>query len=167
MNFQAVSIAAELDLDIEPWRAINDGVMGGISQGEMIAVDDGLRFRGLLSLENNGGFASVRRLYDGDLAEAVGVRLRIKGDGRRYQFRLRLSDRYDGVSWSATFDTDKTWQTVFLVFEEFQPVFRGRPVADAEPFVAAKIRQLGFMLADGKQGEFQLDIASIDFPSNQ
>ena len=89
MVMQTVSAAAELDLDLEPWRTVNDGVMGGVSQGQMVAIDSGLRFQGRLSLENNGGFASTRRLFGGDLAGAGGVRLRVKGDGRRYQFRVR------------------------------------------------------------------------------
>jgi len=160
---QTVTTAAELDLNLEPWRAINDGVMGGISQGEMVVIDNGLRFRGRLSLENNGGFASVRRPYGGDAIRAGGVRLRVKGDGRRYQFRVRLDERYDGVSWSAGFDTDDSWQTVDLPFEAFEPVYRGRSVANAGPVVSEKIRQFGFMLVDGKEGQFQLDITRIEF----
>lgn len=160
---QTVTIAAKLDLDLEPWRAINDGVMGGISQGEMVATDSGLRFQGRLSLENNGGFASVRRPYAGDAISAGGVRLRVKGDGRRYQFRVRLDERYDGVSWSAGFDTSESWQTVDLPFEAFEPVYRGRSVSSAGPVVPEKIRQLGFMLVDGKEGPFQIDISGIEF----
>jgi hypothetical protein len=56
-----------LDLNSKPWRAINDGVMGGVSLGEIVAIDNGLRFQGTLSLENNGGFASVRRPFHGEL----------------------------------------------------------------------------------------------------
>ena len=51
----------ELDMALEPWRAINDGVMGGVSVGRMVATDRGLRFEGELSLENNGGAAAGRR----------------------------------------------------------------------------------------------------------
>lgn len=167
MVMQTVSAAAELDLDLGPWRTVNDGVMGGVSQGQMVAIDNGLRFQGRLSLENNGGFASTRRLFGGDLAGASGVRLRVKGDGRRYQFRVRLDDRYDGVSWSAEFGTSESWQTVNLPFGTFVPVFRGRHVDDAGPFVPGDISQLGFLIADGKEGGFQLDIASIEFPEGK
>ena len=45
-----------------PWRSINDGVMGGLSSGGM-RLEDGIAvFSGTLSLENNGGFSSVRSI---------------------------------------------------------------------------------------------------------
>lgn len=153
----------ELDLALAPWRAVNDGVMGGVSVGRMVAADRGLRFEGELSLENNGGFASVRRTVELDLSRAGAVRLRLRGDGRRYQFRLRLDDRWDGVAWRAEFDTNGEWQTIDLPFDGFEPVFRGRRVPNAGPVVAANIRQIGFMLADRTAGAFALDIAAIEF----
>ena len=108
-------------MGLAPWRAINDGVMGGLSQGEMVAIDGGLRFQGVTSLENSGGFASVRRFVDADLGSAGSVRLEIKGDGRRYQFRLRTDDNYDGIAWRAVFDTDGSWQTIELPFSRPDP----------------------------------------------
>ena len=78
-----------MDMSAEPWRAINDGVMGGISAGRMVQTEAGLRFEGELSLENNGGFASVRRVVEADLAETGGVLLKLRGDGRTYKVSLR------------------------------------------------------------------------------
>ena len=152
-----------LDLDLEPWQAINDGVMGGVSSGRMVSTDDGLRFEGELSLENNGGFASVRRPVKEDLSRSRGVRLKLRGDGRSYQFRLRLDNRFDGVAWRTGFATNGQWQIVELSFDDFEPVFRGRRVPEAGPAVAEKIRQIGFMLADKQPGPFALDIRSIEF----
>lgn len=164
----AGTVAAEmenmkLDLEVGPWQAINDGVMGGVSRGRMTATADGLRFEGELSLENNGGFASVRRLVEDDFSAASGVRLRIKGDGRTYQFRLRLDGRFDGVAWRAEFPGSDDWQTIDLPFHEFEPVFRGRLVPDAGPVTPADIRQVGFMLADKTPGPFALEIRAIEF----
>ena len=154
----------EMDMALEPWQAINDGVMGGVSRGRMVAADQGLRFEGELSLENNGGFASVRRPVDADLSASTGVRLRLRGDGRTYQFRLRLDGRWDGIAWRAEFPTTGEWQTVELSYEGFTPVFRGRHVPDAGPVVPADIRQVGFMLADKTPGPFALEIRAIGFP---
>ncbi len=158
-----MAIVIALDMGLEHWRAINDGVMGGVSSGRMVATQEGLRFEGELSLENNGGFASVRRLVMNDLAGARGVRLELRGDGRSYQFRLRPGNQFDGVAWSAAFTTNGNWQTVELAFDEFQPVFRGRIVPEAGPVSAAEIRQLGFLLADKQPGAFAIDIRSIEF----
>jgi monofunctional biosynthetic peptidoglycan transglycosylase len=152
-----------LGLDLEPWRAINDGVMGGVSTGRMVPSNGGLRFEGELSLENNGGFASVRRPVEADLARARGVRLELRGDGRSYQFRLRQDNRFDGVAWRAGFSTSGQWQTVELGFDDFEPVFRGRRVPEAGPVVGENIRQIGFMLADKQPGDFALEIRSIEF----
>ena len=155
--------AVELDLALAPWQAVNDGVMGGVSVGRMVATERSLRFEGELSLENNGGFASVRRAIDLDLSRAGAVRLRLRGDGRRYQFRLRLDDRWDGIAWRAEFRTNGEWQTIELPFDDFEPVFRGRRVPDAGPLEPARIRQVGFMLADRTAGAFALDIGAIGF----
>ena len=149
--------------DSSSWQAVNDGVMGGVSAGHMIATGFGLRFEGVLSLENNGGFASVRRLLTRDLSAARGVRLSVRGDGRRYQFRLRADDHPDRIAWRIRFDTSPEWQSLQYDWADFEPVFRGRPVPQAGPMVPADIRQIGFMLADGKAGPFGLDIRSVDF----
>ena len=42
------------------WTAVNDGVMGGVSRGGAKLIDGSLHFRGILSLDNNGGFSSIR-----------------------------------------------------------------------------------------------------------
>jgi monofunctional biosynthetic peptidoglycan transglycosylase len=137
--------------------------MGGLSSGRMVQTTEGLRFEGELSLENNGGFASVRRPIEKTLATATGARLAVRGDGRTYQFRLRQDDRFDGIAWRAEFLTGSDWQTVELSFDEFIPVFRGRPVAGAGAVEPAAIRQIGFMLADRAPGPFALEIQSIAF----
>jgi len=152
-----------LEMSPGPWQTVNDGVMGGISSSRMVEADGVLTFKGELSLENNGGFASVRRLVETDLSQVTGVRLEVRGDQRTYQFRLRQNDRFDGVAWRAEFTTTAEWQTVELSFDQFVPVFRGRRVPDAGPVVAASIKQIGFLLADKTPGPFKLQIRSITF----
>ena len=60
----AMTAMASLDMRADPWRSVNDGVMGGRSSGGMVQAEDALKFTGELSLENNGGFSSVRRLVE-------------------------------------------------------------------------------------------------------
>ena len=152
-----------MNMDLEPWRSINDGVMGGRSAGGMLRSDEGLKFTGSLSLENNGGFSSVRRLVSEDLSKATGVRIEVRGDGRDYQFRIRQSSGFDGVAWSSVFPSSEKWQQIDIAFDQFTPVFRGRSVPQAGPVVAAKIQQIGFLLADKNAGGFELEIRSIQF----
>lgn len=158
-----LQLVLSVPMEAEPWQAVNDGVMGGLSSGRMVEDGGSLRFEGELSLENNGGFASVRRFLDTEIQDAAGVRITLRGDGRRYQFRLRQDGRFDGVTWRAEFDTGGDWQTVELLFTDFAPVFRGRPVPEAGPVLPERVRQIGFMVADKREGPFALEIRSIEF----
>jgi monofunctional biosynthetic peptidoglycan transglycosylase len=163
----ALMTSSSLDMGVEPWRSINDGVMGGVSAGGMSQAGEGLRFAGNLSLENNGGFSSVRRLVGTDLSHATKVRLEVRGDGREYQFRIRHDKRVDGVAWRAGFLAGDEWQTVEIPLREFVPVFRGRLVRSAGPVDASRIKQVGFLLADKKPGDFALEIRNIEFLGGQ
>lgn len=148
----------------EQWRSVDDGVMGGLSTSRMVHVPEGHAvFSGTLSLENNGGFASVRCMPGRfDLAEYDGVRLRVRGDGRTYRLRLRMDEGFDGVAYQASFPTeDGTWTTVDLPFTSFHPSFRGRAVPNAPALDPAKIRQIGFMIADKQEGRFTLTVALL------
>lgn len=163
MMSMVLTAMASLEMDVEPWRSINDGVMGGRSSGRMMQADEHLRFAGTLSLENNGGFSSVRRMVERDLADATGVRLQVRGDGRDYQFRIRHTGRFDGIAWRSVFSTSDEWQEIEIPFDRFTPVFRGRVVSDAGPVTAAKIEQIGFLLADKNPGRFEMEIRRIEF----
>jgi monofunctional biosynthetic peptidoglycan transglycosylase len=124
------------------WQAINDGVMGGLSQSQLSGTSAGTAvFMGVVSLENNGGFASVRMSLDeADLSEYDGLALRVLGDGKRYRLRLRSEDRSDAVAYQATFDTaGDVWQVVEIPFASFLPTYRGRTPRDAPPLDISKI----------------------------
>ena len=152
-----------LDMSIEPWHAINDWVMGGLSSGGMVLTDEGLNFRGAISLENNGGFSSVRRPVDDDCAQTRGVRLTVRGDGRSYQLRLRQDADFDGLAWKQAFATDGSVQVIDLAYKDFEPVFRGRIVKQAGVLKPALIRQIGFLIADRIEGEFSLLVRNMEF----
>jgi len=146
------------------WIAVNDDVMGGISQSRIeLSPAATALFSGQLALENNGGFASIRRRADNyNLNGCRGVMIKIKGDGRTYQFRVKTDDQYDGVAYRSLFATDaRQWQVISLPFTGFSANFRGRPVPDAPVLRPEQIRQIGFLLADKQPGLFRLDIAWI------
>ena len=91
---------------------VNDTVMGGVSEGQYTFTGDNtLLFRGNLSLDNNGGFASVRtRTADLDLAGYDAVAIRAKGDGRTYNFDLRTASPRMASAYRQSFDTrDGEW----------------------------------------------------------
>jgi hypothetical protein len=148
----------------EEWLVVNDGVMGGLSTSRIQVTDSETAvFKGHLSLENNGGFASVRTLLDElDLSDFDGLTARVRGDGREYQIRLRTDQRFDGVTYRATFTTERNqWTNVKLPFSKFEPTYRGRILPNVGPLDAARLQQLAFMVADKRQGSFQLEIAWV------
>ena len=148
----------------ELWPSIDDPVMGGRSRSRMHAVDRIAVFEGVVSLENNGGFCSVRSQPERrDLSASDGLRLLVNSDGRRYAFRLRTDDRWDGVSYEVKFEAPAgEWTWVELAFTDFVPVYRGRRVADWPPLDPQQLFSFGLLIADGQEGEFRLEIRSIE-----
>ncbi|MEW5755542.1 MAG: CIA30 family protein [Pseudomonadota bacterium] len=150
--------------DLSTWRPINDGVMGGLSDSQIIATGNGTAlFTGSVSLERNGGFASIRTdLQCRDLSGYSGLYLRVRGDGHRYRLRLRCDHGFDGVAYQAGFTTQAMqWQAIQLPFENFKPSFRGRPVPSAPPLAVSRICQIGLLIADRQAGTFSLELASV------
>ena len=150
--------------EMQQWSVVNDGVMGGVSQGGIKPSQSVTAiFSGWLSLENNGGFASIRRRIDRQcLKGCSGIILKVKGDGRTYQFRVRTDGQYDGIAYRALFVTDnQTWQSITLFFDDFHASFRGRSVPGAPALCAEDIQQIGFLIADKHPGLFRLEIAEI------
>lgn len=146
---------------VNNWLVVNDGVMGGLSQSEIVLSRNNTAvFQGTVSLENNGGFASTRtipQLYN--LARYDGIIVRLKGDGKKYQFRLRMDDRFDGISYRYHFKTDiNKWIMIRIPFNECVPVFRGRILDGVEQLSANRIQQIGFLISDKQSGLFKLEI---------
>ncbi|MGB3496561.1 MAG: CIA30 family protein [Elainellaceae cyanobacterium] len=159
----------------EIWGAVDDVVMGGVSQSNMVSADNSALFTGSVSTANSGGFASVRtRNFDPplDLSDYSGIELRLKGDGNRYKFILRDESRWDGVGYSTSFDTvADTWITVHIPFAELVPVFRARTVEDGQQISSGQVRAFQVMLSKFEYngdlnptfepGEFKLFIETI------
>lgn len=146
------------------WQAVNDGVMGGVSEGKFKITDKKtMEFFGTLSLENNGGFASVRSkakklgLDKGDTIVA-----KVRGDGREYNLNLYLNKPLMAFSYRATVQTKKDeWIEVKVPLDKFEATSFGRPVKDAGAVKPEEVNALGFMLSDKKAGPFKMEIEWI------
>jgi NADH dehydrogenase [ubiquinone] 1 alpha subcomplex assembly factor 1 len=146
-----------------PWLAITDAVMGGVSRAEM-AVSGGVGvFSGVVSLDRNGGFASVRsEAGDHDLSRYAGLEVRVRGDGKLYGLRLRTTAAFDGVSYQVEFVPEAGgWCELRFPFASFEPVFRGHPVSGHPPLDAAAINTFGLIISGRQEGPFRLELASI------
>ncbi len=142
------------------WRPLNDTVMGGLSSSRLVSSDAGTAlFRGTTSLENNGGFASVRTaIQSGSLADATGISMRVRGDGRSYRLLVAESRSPGRGSYDREFETlDGVWITVNIPFEAMQLNIRGwRP--ESRPPSAEAIESIGILVGDKLSGDFNLEI---------
>lgn len=147
---------------LENWYIINDNVMGGVSRSTISINEDGNAvFQGSVSLENNGGFCSVRNSFEKiTVANFDKVVLRLKGDGKRYQFRIR-ANRDDYYSYITYFETSGNWQTIEIPLEKMYPVFRGRKL-DMPDFSGKSIEEIAFLIGNKKEEKFQLEIDKIE-----
>jgi NADH dehydrogenase [ubiquinone] 1 alpha subcomplex assembly factor 1 len=150
--------------NLDDWLIVNDGVMGGLSESKFILGDNNSAvFSGNVTLENNGGFASTRtKAMQFQLDGFKGILIRVKGDGKKYHFRIRTDDRFDGIAYRHHFETDMDqWQTISVPFNKCVPVFRGRILQDVEPVSPKDIHQIGFLISDKQSGEFHLEVQWI------
>jgi len=145
-------------------NVVNDGVMGGLSQGIIeMTQNDSLLFKGNISLQNNGGFSSFRiagKLWD--LSAWKGVEILVKGDGRTYGLRATTDEKFlrSSVSFTADFKTVKDeWVKLQIPFSKMKASWRGRKLD--RNFDPAQIKGLGIILADKQAGKFALEIKSI------
>ena len=146
------------------WRIVNDGVMGGLSSSKLELIEDGKAlFSGYVSLENNGGFASVRGLLGEKDASGIDkILIRVKGDGKKYDLRIRTNRNFDGISYRVPFKTEKDkWTTHEFFLSDFIPSFRGRKLKNRPLLTASEIRQVGILIADKQVGKFELVIDQI------
>jgi len=155
--------------DVAGWQIVNDGVMGGrsTSQAALVKTDSGdvaMRFSGNLSLENSGGFASVRSRPSGALGLDAGktIVMRVKGDGRRYTFNLYTPDRRTAFSYQMDFDTQAgKWTEIKLPVDRFVAHSFGRPMSNMK-LTPSQVHSVGVLLGDKKPGPFEILIDRID-----
>ena len=150
------------DVNLNNWRVVNDGVMGGLSQGFFELNEQGYGvFYGNVRLENNGGFSSVRYGFEAtDVRKYSKVCIRLKGDGKPYQFQIKdRSDRY--FSYIYPFETSGDWETVEIKLSDMYPSFRGRKL-DLPNFSEAQIEEIVFLIGNKKKESFQLLLDRIE-----
>ncbi len=148
------------------WTLIEDGVMGGRSDGAMtretVAGRAAVRLRGDVSLENNGGFIQMALDADasGDSVDAshwTGLEVDAFGNDEDYNVHLRLSGIW--LPWQAfraTFRATSEWRTLRLPFAEFE-AYRTDRALDL-----SRLRRVAFV-AIGREFTADLAIGGLRF----
>jgi len=148
--------------DIQDWEVTDDIVMGGGSAGTFKLNAEGFGvFSGRVSLENNGGFSSVRyRLGKLEVKGYHKICIKLRGDGKQYQIRIKTNSR-DYYSYISTFSTSGEWQEIEIPLKDMYPSFRGRKL-DQTNFSNDYIEEIGFLIGNKKAEKFKLIIDKIE-----
>jgi len=149
------------DSDISNWKILDDVVMGGRSNGDFIINEEGHgKFIGEISLKNNGGFSSLRYNFKtkttADYSKFV---IKIKGDGKPYQFRVK-DQQNNRHSYIYEFNTTENWQTIEIPFSEMYAAYRGRKL-DIPNFEGNQMEEIAFLFGNKKEENFKLLIDNI------
>lgn len=155
----------ESDSNMNQWRVVDDVVMGGRSQGtfQINAQGHGV-FKGYVSLENNGGFSSIRYRNSFKLSpDYKTVAIRLKGDGKKYQFRIKhRTNQWE--SYIYNFQTTGDWEIIEIPLKEMYPSFRGRKL-NKNNFNFDRIEEMGFLISNKTNEQFKLIIDAIKLKS--
>ena len=148
--------------NIYSWRVVDDNVMGGKSSSNITLSEDGYGvFSGTVSLENNGGFSSVRHIFNPlEVTNQNKIYLKIKGDGKDYQLRIKDNSK-NYYSYIKTFSTSGVWQEIEIPLKEMYPSFRGRKL-NSPNFSQNSIEEIVFLIGNKKNETFQLIIDKIE-----
>lgn len=146
------------------WRFFTDGVMGGVSTGQLVMVTgDGpphARLTGQVSTANNGGFIQMRHdLAAPPPAGATGLRLIVRGNDQRYFAHLR--NAATGMPWQyyqAPFEVTGTWTELRLPFAAFRASGRWMP-ASPDP---GSLTSVG-IVAYGRDHSAEIEVREVGF----
>lgn len=155
------------DLTMQPkagWRFFTDGVMSGVSSGELVfAKEDGkpyARMTGRVSTANRGGFIQMRLDLDSPPPEgATGVRIAVRGNDQLYFVHLRTKGTI--LPWQyyqAGFDVTQTWSEVRLPWDAFVAsgsLLRAVPLPRSLTSAA--------VVAFGRNHDAQIDVREVGF----
>ncbi|MFD1161146.1 MULTISPECIES: CIA30 family protein [Hwangdonia] len=152
----------------ENWRIVNDGVMGGVSTSSLIENDNAILFKGETSLDNNGGFASIRTLIDkGRLKDCKTMTIRFKSSSthRTFGLSLKTSQRYYIPYHKFTFTPKSTdWEELKINITEFKHYRISEIIGENMPLeVLKEVFNIALIVSDGKAGDFNIEIDYIKF----
>lgn len=148
--------------NIKDWIIIDDVVMGGESLSTFKLNEDGFGvFEGSVSLDNNGGFSSVRyRFQKTELKQFTSIVVKLRGDGKEYQVRIK-SNYNDYYSYIMPFSTSGEWQEIKIPLKDMYPSWRGRRLNQPN-FSEDLINEITFLIGNKKNENFKLLIDKIE-----
>jgi hypothetical protein len=148
--------------NLDNWQVVNDVVMGGKSSSKFLLDSDGNGvFKGSVSLDNNGGFCSVQySLTSLSLQNRNSFVIRLKGDGKKYQFRAKAK-KSDSHSYIYEFQTAKDWQTITIPIADMHAAYRGNKL-NIPNYDGTTLEEIAFLIGNKKRENFELILDKIE-----
>ena len=147
------------------WRIVNDDVMGGRSASSAYLTDNTLYFEGEVSLENNGGFASIRAPYGKyDLSSFQEVVIRARGTSRDFALSFDTNRAWYRPNYKVNFTPSEDWREFRFQLNDLNEYSVGRPTGRTiDPDKLEAVKRLGIILYDKQAGPFWLEVDFIRF----
>ncbi|WP_420319140.1 CIA30 family protein [Ekhidna sp.] len=147
------------------WYIINDGVMGGLSKGNMVETDDGVLFYGEVSLKNNGGFSSFRSPWESyDLTNYSKVSIRYKSEGIKKAFVMETDKRFYIPNFKVSLPSSSEWVTKEFKLVDFKQYRLGNPTGESlQKDQKEDIIRIGFITDEKRAGDFRFEVDYIEF----
>ncbi len=163
LNEDNILLNASLMKTENQWRIVNDGVMGGLSSSNAIVKDDKIIFSGNVSLENNGGFASLRSpVKDYNFSEFTGLELKLKTDGKLYSISMKETSYFTGYFYTKNFETKKDeWIVVQIPFDQLKLYYFGKETNSSKKIPLNNIKEISLLIGDKQEGDFKAEIDYI------
>jgi hypothetical protein len=149
------------------WLVISDNVMGGVSQSTIEYKENSLLLSGDISLDNYGGFSSVKtRFQQFDLSAYAGVRIRCKSSNQKFAITLEDSRNWTQPNYKGDFfnTREDNWEVITLYFKDFKAYQIGEPTGgNLEQNTLKNIVRIGIITTEKKEGPFSLEVDFIEF----
>jgi hypothetical protein len=152
------------------WQLVTDGVMGGLSQGQLTLDNyqgkNCLRMRGDVTTENNGGFLQIALSLtdhddtdqgDFDASAYSGVEIVVAGNNELYNIHFRTGNLwFPWQSYRSSFTAASDWKTYRIAFSELEKY------KTFHSFSQDQINRIG-LVAIGREFQADLCLADIRF----
>jgi len=148
------------------WSVTNDGVMGGLSKGRAYLTDSSVVFQGEVSLENNGGFSSLRSPYERfQLSNFKEVELKFRSSGLPFSITFSKSRRFWIPNYKHFLITeDEEWSILKFSLSDLKEYRLGDPTYDRiSRSDIENIIGISFFNEGKKEGKFSLEVDYILF----
>ena len=148
------------------WNVINDGVMGGLSEGEAYLTDESMKFYGRISLANNGGFSSLKSPFQSyNLSDFNTVELRVKSKGGRVAMTMETERAFYRPYFKKQIVTSgEDWEVLEYELEEFKQYRLGYQTGDHfSDRYKDRIIRIGFITDEKQEVAFDFEVDYILF----